>query len=82
MRRRFLRGMTGDDGFPIMDVYARARHTGLLDVYKGKPVMTRHMANHGYDGARFRRKRRASAKHSPSQRRSVAYRLSPSPEEG
>ena len=53
MRRVFLRGMTGHDGFPIMDVYARASH-GLLDGYKGKPVMTRHVANHGYDGARFR----------------------------
>ena len=42
MRRLFLKGMTGHDGFSIMDVYARARHTGLLDVYKGKPVMTRH----------------------------------------
>ena len=42
MRRLFLRGMTGHDEFPIMDVYARARHTGLLDVYKGKPVITRH----------------------------------------
>jgi hypothetical protein len=26
MRRLFLRGMTGHDGFPIMDVYARASH--------------------------------------------------------
>ena len=42
MRRLFLKGMTGHDGFSIMDVYARARHTGLLDVYKGKPVITRH----------------------------------------
>jgi hypothetical protein len=42
MSRLFLRGMTGHDGFPIIDVYARARHTGLLDVYKGKPVITRH----------------------------------------
>jgi hypothetical protein len=41
MRRLFLRGMTGHDVFSIMDVYARARHTGLLDVYKGKPVTTR-----------------------------------------
>jgi hypothetical protein len=42
MHRLFLRGMTGHDGFSLMDVYARARHTGLLDVYKGKPVITRH----------------------------------------
>lgn len=26
MRRLFLRGMTGHDGFPIMDVYARVSH--------------------------------------------------------
>src|SRR5262249_38719482 len=39
-------------------------------------------ANHGDDGARFRRERRASAKHSPSRRRNVAYLFSHSPENG
>ena len=39
-------------------------------------------ANHGDDGAGFRRKRRASAKHSPSLRRKVAYLLWQSLEKG
>ena len=36
-------------------------------------------ANDGDDGARFRRKRRASAKHSPSLHRNVAYLVSQEP---